>query len=319
MILLVGTNPRHEATILNARIRKTFVNKKIPIYSIGDPGELTYEYTKIGDKTDDIKKIINKEGEFSKKLLSAKKPIVIIGESALELKSGKYIFEELKDFLKENKFITEDWNALNFLPQNASTVGLIDLKIISSDDEENKSFFEKLDGNKFKLIYLLGSDNLEIKKNNEFIVYQGSHGDRGAEIADIILPSAAYTEQNGLFENLEGRVQECKKASYPIGEALEDWKIFNLILKKMGKNENLLNFDNLRKEVLNLIPNFTKINELPNYKLSGSKKRSSSFFSEDINIKELDYYFTNSISRASKTMSECRQIKQNTKKTGTNN
>ena len=319
LILLVGTNPRHEATILNARIRKTFVNKKIPIYSIGDPGELTYEYTKIGDKTDDIKKIINKEGEFSKKLLSAKKPIVIIGESALELKSGKYIFEELKDFLKENKLITEEWNALNFLAQNASTVGLIDLKIISSDDEENKSFFEKLDGNKFKLIYLLGSDNLEIKKNNEFIVYQGSHGDRGAEIADIILPSAAYTEQNGLFENLEGRVQECKKASYPIGEALEDWKIFNLLLKKMGKNENLLNFDNLRKEVLNLIPNFTKINELPNYKLSGSKKRSSSFFSEDINIKELDYYFTNSISRASKTMSECRQIKQNTKKTGTNN
>ena len=204
------------------------------------------------------------------------------------------------------------------MPQNASTVGLIDLKIISSDDE-NKSFFEKLESNKFKLIYLLGSDNLEIKKNNEFIVYQGSHGDRGAEIADIILPSAAYTEQNGLFENLEGRVQECKKASYPIGEALEDWKIFNLILKKMGKNENLLNFDNLRKEVLNLIPNFTKINELPKYKLNGSKKFSSSFFSEDINIKELDYYFTNSISRASKTMSECRQIKQNSKKTGTNN
>ena len=319
LILLIGTNPRHEATMLNARIRKAFVNKKIPIYSIGDPGELTYEYTKIGDKTDDIKKIINKEGEFAKKLLSAKKPIVIIGESALELKSGKYIFEELKDFLKGNKFITEDWNALNFLPQNASTVGLIDLKIISSDDEENKSFFKKLDSNKFKLIYLLGSDNLEIKKDNEFIVYQGSHGDRGAEIADIILPSAAYTEQNGLFENLEGRVQECKKASYPIGEALEDWKIFNLILKKMGKNENLLNFDNLRKEVLNLIPNFTKINELPKYKLSGSKKRSSSFFSENINIKELDYYFTNSISRASKTMSECRQIKQNKKKTGTNN
>ena len=87
----------------------------------------------------------------------------------------------------------------------------------------------------------------------------------------------------------------------------------------MGKNENLLNFDNLRKEVLNLIPNFTKINELPKYKLNGSKKFSSSFFSEDINIKELDYYFTNSISRASKTMSECRQIKQNSKKTGTNN
>ena len=91
---------------------------------------------------------------------------------------------------------------------------------------------------------------MDIKKNNEFIVYQGSHGDRGAEIADLILPSAAFTEQNGLYENLEGRVQECKKASYPIGEALEDWKILNLILKALGKNENLLNFDSLREEVL---------------------------------------------------------------------
>ena len=118
------------------------------------------------------------------------------------------------------------------MPQNASTVGLIDLKILSKDQEEF-TFFENLKNNKFELLYLLGSDNLDIKKNNEFIVYQGSHGDRGAEIADLILPSAAFTEQNGLYENLEGRVQECKKASYPIGDALEDWKIFNLILKKL--------------------------------------------------------------------------------------
>ena len=124
-----------------------------------------------------------------------------------------------------------------FFPQNASTVGLIDLKILNKEDEEKNSFFEKLKNNKFKLLYLLGSDNLDIKKNNEFIIYQGSHGDRGAEIADLVLPSAAFTEQNGLYENLEGRVQECKKASYPIGEALEDWKIFNLILKKLNKNE----------------------------------------------------------------------------------
>ena len=129
--------------------------------------------------------------------------MVIIGESALELKSGQYIFEEFKDFLKKNSLISKDWNALNFLPQNASTVGLLDLKILNKDNEDNYLFFKKLKTNKFKLLYLLGSDNLEIKKNNEFIVYQGSHGDRGAEIADIILPSPAYTEQNGLYENLE--------------------------------------------------------------------------------------------------------------------
>ncbi len=319
LILLVGTNPRLEATMLNARIRKVFVQKNIPIYSIGDPGDLTYNYIKIGNSTDQIKKIINGEGEFSKKLASAKKPIIIIGESALELKSGKYIVEELKNYLKKNNFINEEWNAFNFLPQNASTVGLIDLKILQKEDEEKKSFFSKLKNNQFKVLYLLGSDNLEIKKNNEFIIYQGSHGDRGAEIADLVLPSAAYTEQNGLYENLEGRLQECKKASYPIGEALEDWKIFNLILKKLNRNDNLTKFDLLRKEVLNLIPNFTKMNELPSFNNVETKISSSEFISEEIRIKELDYYYTNSISRSSKTMSECRQIKQKSKKTGTYN
>ena len=319
LILLIGTNPRLEATMLNARIRKAFAQRRVPVYSIGDPGNLTYDYIKIGNTTDDIRKVLNREGEFSKELLSSKKPIIIIGESALELKSGKYIIEEFKNFLKANNFINKDWNALNFLPQNASTVGLIDLKIIPNAEEENKTFFEKLENNQFKLLYLLGSDNLNFKKNNEFIIYQGSHGDRGAEIADLILPSAAFTEQNGLYENLEGRVQECKKASYPIGEALEDWKIFNLILKKLEKNDHLTNFDNLREEVLSLIPNFTKLNELPSFKDIRTSNQSSYFVNEEVFIKQLDYFFTNAISRASKTMSECRQIKQNLKKTGTDN
>ena len=319
LILLIGTNPRHEATMVNARIRKVFKQKNIPIFSIGNPGELTYSYTKVGDKTDDIRKILNKEIEFSKKLLSSKNPIIIVGESALELQSGKFILEELKKFLKNNNFISKEWNAFNFLPQNASTVGLIDLKILPKEDEEKNSFFEKLKNNNFKLLYLLGSDNLEIKKNNEFIIYQGSHGDRGAEIADIIFPSAAFTEQDGLYENLEGRIQECKKASYPIGEALEDWRIFNLIFKKLNKNKNLLNFDLLRKEVLETIPNFTNLNDLPIFKETKIENVSTNFISEKIYIKELDYFFTNSISRASKTMSECRQIRQKSQKTGTDN
>ncbi len=319
LIFLIGTNPRFEASMLNARIRKVFVKRKIPIFSLGDPGELTYEYTKIGNNTEDLKRILNGESEFSKKLSLSKKPLIIIGESALELKSAKFLFEEIKDFLKKKDFINKEWNAFNFLPQNASTVGLIDLEILPKDQEENYAFFENLKNNKFELLYLLGSDNLEIKKNNEFIVYQGSHGDRGAEIADLVLPSAAFTEQNGLYENLEGRVQECKKASYPIGDALEDWKIFNLILKKLNKEDSLSNFDLLRQEVLKSIKNFTKLNELPNFHESKFKKTSSDFINEEIIIKQLDYFYTNSISRASKTMSECRKIRQNAKKTGTDN
>ena len=142
LILLIGTNPRHEATMLNARIRKTFVKKRIPIFSIGDPGELTYDYNVIGNTTDDLKKILNNESEFSKKLSSSNKPIIIIGESALELESGKYILEGIKNFLKNNNFISKEWNAFNFLAQNASTVGLIDLKVLSKEDEEKNSFLK---------------------------------------------------------------------------------------------------------------------------------------------------------------------------------
>ncbi len=319
LILLIGTNPRKEATILNARIRKTFVQKKVPIFSIGDPGDLTYEYDIIGNTTDEIKKIINKEHNFTQKLLSAKKPIIIIGESALELKSGAFIFEEFKKFLIKNNLINDDWNGLNILIQNASTVGLLDLKILQDQKEKTSSFFYDLENKKFKLLYLLGSDNLEFKKDKEFVVYQGSHGDRGAEIADIIFPSATYTEQNGLYENLEGRVQECKKASYPIGDALEDWKIFKKIIKKLGLREENFNFDLLRSEVLKIIPNFSGLNNLPKKSEVQKNIIETNFFSEKIFIRDIDYYYSNSISRSSKTMSECRQIRQNLKKDGTNN
>ena len=314
LILLIGANPRHEATMINARIRKAFVKNSLPVFSIGNPGDLTYNYTIIGNSTKDISKLINKESNFSKKLLSSKKPIIIIGESALGLKSGKYIFESIKKFLNDNSFISKDWNALNILTQNASTVGLIDLKVLPNKNDY--SFFDKLNDGKFKFLYLLGSDNLEFKKNKEFIVYQGSHGDRGAEMADIVLPNAAYTEQNALYENLEGRIQECRKASYPIGESKEDWKIFNLILKKLDKKNNTFKFESLRKEVFEKVLNFTNINDLPERKLVKEVEETSKFIDEEITINPLDYYYSNSISRASKTMSECRQISKKVKKTG---
>ena len=142
LILLIGTNPRHEATMLNARIRKAYAQKRTPIFSIGNPGDLTYDYNIIGNTTEDIKKILNQESEFFKRLISSKRPIVIIGESALELESGEYIFEELKRFLKKNNYINKNWNALNLLPQNASTVGLIDLQILSKKSQEKNHFLK---------------------------------------------------------------------------------------------------------------------------------------------------------------------------------
>ena len=317
LILLVGCNPRHEATILNARIRKAFIKNKTPIFSIGDPGDQTYEYKIIGDNTQTIKDIIEEKHEFNKVINDAKKPLIIIGESALELDSGGYIFEELKNFLYQKKLINEKWNALNILIQNASTVGALDLKILNNK-KNNFEFFDNIKKKKFKILYLLNSDNLKFEKNDEFIIYQGSHGDRVAEIADVILPSAAYTEENGLYQNLEGRVQECRKASYPAGEALESWKVLNK-LTLAYKNKKLFDsFNTLREEALKKLVNFNSINQLPEFK-EPSKKVNNSFKSEKMLINPIDYYFSNSISRASKVMSECRNIKLKQLKLGTNN
>jgi NADH-quinone oxidoreductase subunit G len=309
-ILLVGTNPRLEATILNARIRKTYLKNKIKIYSIGNPGDLTYPYEVIGSKVSDIKNIISGTHEITKKIKKAKKPLVIIGESALSSKSGQYIFENIKSFLLSNNFITKNWNALNVLSQDASKVGAIDLDLYSINEKENFSFFNKLENNEFKFLYLLGADKINFDKKDMFVVYQGSHGDKGAKLADIILPGAAYTEKNGLFVNLEGRLQNAYKASYPPGDAREDWVIFKEISIMLKKSIGYDNVKELRENIKKHIQSKFNIKKHEETKIED-------FFEETIPIKSIDYYHTNVIARASKTMSDCKQISKKLLFTGT--
>jgi len=307
-ILLVGTNPRLEATILNARIRKAYIRNSINIYSVGDPGDLTYPYQKIGSNTSVIREIVSGSHEISGIIKKSKKPMIIIGESALYGKTGQYVFETLKSFLSSNGFITKDWNALNILNQQASRVGAIDLDIYSINEKENFSFFDKLDNNVFKFIYLLGADNISFDKKDKFIVYQGSHGDKGAEIADIILPGAAYTEKNGLFVNLEGKLQKAYKASYPPGEAREDWIIFKDLANMMKQPLGYNNVKHLRESIYKHIQ--PKINN------KAENKNKVDFVDDTILIKSIDYYYTNPIARSSKVMSECKQISKSLLFTG---
>ena len=299
-ILLVGTNPRLEATILNARIRKAYIKKRLKIYSIGDPGDLTYPYINLASNTSLIRAIAYGTHEISEKIKKSNKPMIIIGESALYGETGKYIFETLKYFLSKNNFIKEDWNALNVLAQQASRVGAIDLGVHSINETENFSFFNKLDNDEFRFLYLLGADNICFDKKDKFIVYQGSHGDKGAEIADIILPGAAYTEKNGLFVNLEGKLQTAHKASYPPGDAREDWVIFNDLANMMKKPLDYNNIKSLQESIKKNIQ--LKINNQIN------KNNIINFVNDNISIKSIDYYHTNSIARSSKVMNECRQI-----------
>ena len=311
-IFLIGTNPRFEATILNARIRKSYLKNKTEIISLNNIGDLTYPYKKLEGNIDTIKEIINDQHAVSAKIKEAKKPIIIFGQSALESKFSKYIFESIKFYLIKNKKISDDWNSLNTISENASTVGSLDLGIYKTKDGSNEVLSD-LENHKYEIVYLLGQDSLKFKKQNEFIIYQGSHGDEGAEIADVILPGSAYTEQNGYFTNLEGKLQKAYKASYPPGEAKEDWQIINE-LSEIINNKKIFND---KAELDNSMLNYLNLFKENNLSKKYSELANLSFESEKIIIKDNDYYYSNSIARASKTMSNCRNEKINLKSTGT--
>ena len=308
LILLVGTNPRFEATILNARIRKAYLNNNTKIVSLNNVGDLTYPYETLDGKTQTIKDIIQSKNPLSKKILDSKKPLIILGESFLKSDSASYLFHSLKDFLFKNNKFTNDWNPLNILSTNASTVGNFDLDIIN----EQRNLIKDLKENKFDLIYLLGQDNLDFIKKDEFIIYQGSHGDKGAEIADIILPGAAYTEQSGYYTNLEGKIQKAYKASYPPGDAKEDWQIINELAELMNNRKLFNDKDELESSMLNYL-NLKKEKQ----KLRTIKKDNQNHFkNQDLKIRFKDYYFSNVIARSSKTMLDCNKSKLENKRTG---
>ena len=308
LIILVGANPRYESTILNARIRKSFLNNKTDIYSFGDIGDLTYPYKILDNKTDTIKDVFENKNELSEKIKNSKKPIIILGQSALRLKSGKFIFEEFKRFLISVNKINKDWNSLNILSNHASTVGSYDLNILSSKDGKNITL-NQIKNNNFDILFLFGQDNLSLKKKNEFIIYVGSHGDKGAEMADIILPGTTYTEQDGYYINLEGKIQKAYKASYPPGDAKEDWEIINELSELLKRKKIYKN----KEELIDRMMNYLKLDQ----KINNKDKIITEFFSEKIVIDHFDYYYSNVIARASKTMSECRNEKLKVKSTGT--
>ena len=307
LIILIGTNPRYEATILNSRIRKSFLKNKIEIYSFGDVGDLTYPYKIIENNTKNLNDFLELKGDLYEKFKMSKKPIIAFGKSFFTIKSAKYLFNKTKSFLSQNNNIDENWHALNVISTNASEVGSYDLGIVSGNSGYNECL-QNLKKNLYEIIFLFGQDDIEFKKKNEFIIYIGHHGDNGAEIADIILPSAAYTEQNGYYTNLEGKMQKAYKASYPAGTAKEEWNIINDLSDKL---KNKILFNN-RDYLVDTMMNYLNIKKNNNH-----ANKDGEFNDEKICPIDIDYYYSNVISRASKTMTECRNLRFKLKKTGT--
>ena len=308
-ILLIGTNPRFEATMLNARIRKAYLKNKVKIVSLNDVGDLTYPYQSLDGKTQTIKDILENKNALAKDIIDAQKPLIIFGESFLRSKSAEFLFSSFKNFLLNNNKFTDDWSPFNFLPSDAATVGSLDLDIIDPSNE----LIKKLNENKFDLVFLIGQDNLKFNKKNEFVIYVGSHGDNGAELADIILPGAAYTEQSGHYTNLEGKVQKAYKASYPPGDAKEDWEIINDLAEFMNNRKLFNDKDELESSMFN----YLNLKKEKQENLSNTKVDLINFEDEILKITYKDYYFSNVIARSSKTMLNCNNSKLEVKRTGT--
>ena len=235
--------------------------------------------------------------------------MIVFGESFLKLKSAEYLFNSFKNFLLKNNKFTDDWSPLNVLTSSAATVGSLELDIIDPKNE----VIDKLNNNKFDLVFLLGQDSLKFNKKDEFVIYIGSHGDKGAECADIILPGAAYTEQSGYYTNLEGKLQKSYKASYPPGDAKEDWQIINDLAEFMN-NRKLFNDKN---ELESSMLNYINLKKEKQKNSSEKQVNLNNFVNEELKVIFKDYYFSNVIARSSKTMLNCHNSKLGLKRTGT--
>ena len=272
------------------------------MFSIGDPGEQNYNYKIIGNNISILDDLIHEKISEFQLLNKAKNPAVIIGESALKSNISRYVISSTKTLLnKINKL-----SGFNILHQCASNVGSLKLGLQTKN-------LNKVYNSEF--LYLISSDEVLInKKENQFVVYQGSHGGENASIADVILPSASYAEKNGSFANLEGRVQRSYKASYPPGLAKEDWEIFLSIADADNIDLGFSSFDELRKNMVTEYPHLGQYDKIPisdynNLKIDNHEKKD---FTLEVN--KIDYYQTNIVARSSKTMRECKSIKLKNKK-----
>ena len=305
-ILLVGANPRLEATIISSRIRKA-VKSGCKVFSIGDPGDQHYKFKVIGNNISILDDLVFGNISESKLLKEAKNPVIIIGESVLKSEISKNVISSVQTLLKGiNKL-----DGFNILHQSASNIGSL---ILGLQTENLQKVYDA------DVLYLLNADEANIdKKNNQFIIYQGSHGGENSKIADVILPGAAYSEKNGSFVNLEGRVQRSYKASYPPGFAKEDFEIFNDISKSKGSNHHYVSFESLREEMINEHKSLGIYDEIQPSDIENLKIERHVKKDHLIEVNNVDYYQTNIVARSSQTMNECKLAKQQPRKTGTEN
>jgi NADH-quinone oxidoreductase subunit G len=319
-ILLVGVNPRWEAPVLNARIRKTWLASNVHIAGLGVTMDQTYPVQDLGADVATLETIASGGHEFAGVLREAKRPLIILGASAVARNDGAAVVRRAAKIAGDTGMIGPaggpregGWNGFNVLHTAASRVGALDLGFVPADGGRDVSAI--VDGaqkGEIDFIFLLGADEFDVGQlGRSFIVYQGSHGDAGAHSADIVLPGAAYTEKDGLYVNFEGRVQRARRATFPPGEAKEDWAILRALSDVIGKRLPYDTLDALRTAIVIDAPHFADHGQAVPH--GGAGATDWSVVGADVPLDTTlalasamtDFYLTNPIARASATMANC--------------
>ncbi|EYE95885.1 putative NADH-ubiquinone oxidoreductase, subunit G [Aspergillus ruber CBS 135680] len=302
-ILLVATNPRHEASVLNARIRKQYLRSDLEIGLVGEKFDSTFDYEHLGADISALKSVLS--GQFGEKLASAQRPMIVVGSAAAEHPDAKAIFEVIGGFVDKhaNNFNTPEWQGYNVLQRAASRAAAYEVGFTTPSPEVAQA--------KPKMVWLLGADEVSRSDvpSDAFVVYQGHHGDRGAQLADVVLPGAAYTEKSGTYINTEGRVQMTRAATSLPGAARDDWKIIRAISEFLGAPLPYDDIEALRDRMEEISPvmrrydvvEATSLPLLSKIQLVEQNKGTQPTNAPFKNVIE-DFYFTDSISRSSPTM-----------------
>lgn len=310
VILLVGANPRVEAPVLNARIRKVWRHSGAKVGLIGQPADLTYDVDYLGAGPDTLADLASGKNAFAEVLKNAKNPMIIVGEGAIAREDGAAVLAAAAKLAESVGAVSDEWNGFNVLHTAASRVGGLDIGLVPGESGlDTGGIQDAAAKGDLDVVFLLGADELDMTSfGDAFVVYIGTHGDRGAHRADVILPGAAYTEKPGTFVNLEGRVQLANRAAFPPGDAREDWAIIRALSGALGKPLSFNSFAQLRGAVVEAVPHMANVNCIATGVASDVSKLTArggdmngAGFAQAFN----DFYLTNPIARASAVMAEC--------------
>ncbi len=308
VIILIGANPRKEAALVNARIRKAYLGGGLNIYSVGSADNFNYPVHQLGNDPRILSDIALGNHQLANILAEAKNPVIIVGTAALARADGVAIFSVAKFIAEKYGVIKDGWNGFNILHHAAGRVGALDLGFVPAEGGRNiAEIFTGCASGEVKMVYLLGADEFDMGLlGNAFVVYQGSHGDDGAHRADVIFPGATYTEKEATYVNMEGRVQRTKRAVFPVGQAKEDWKVVRALSDSLASSLTYNSVEQLRVRMEQAAPHFARIGEIIHVQPEvGIQKPKTLMTSEPFDDFILNFYMTDPISRASKTMAEC--------------